>query len=55
MLSPNVSVISTTGTTEEDIVTLQCDDGLFPAMVTCNSAGLWSPNPAEFVCSCKYS
>ena len=54
VLSPNVSVISTTGTTEGDTVTLQCEDGLFPVipvMITCNSAGVWSPNPAEFVCS----
>ncbi len=32
MLSPNVSVVSTTGTTEGDTVTLQCEDGLFPVM-----------------------
>ncbi len=53
MLSPNVSVVSTTGTTEGGTVTLQCEDGLFPVipvMITCNSAGVWSPNPAEFVC-----
>ncbi len=56
MLSPNVSVVSTTGTTEGDTVTLQCEDGLFPVipvMITCNSAGMWSPNPAELVCSIK--
>ncbi len=45
MLSPNVSlvVVSTTGKTEGDTVTLQCEDGLFPVipvMVTCNIAGL---------------
>ena len=54
MLSPNVSVISTTGTTEGDTVTLQCEDGLFPVipvMITCNSAGVWSPDPAELVCT----
>ncbi len=54
VLSPNVSVVATTGTTEGDAVTLQCEDGLFPVipvMITCNSAGVWSPNPAEFVCS----
>ncbi len=54
VLSPNVSVVSTTGTTEGDTVTLQCEDGLFPVipvMITCNSVGVWSPNPAEFVCS----
>ncbi len=54
MLSPNVSVISTTGTTEGDTVTLQCRDGLFPVipvMITCNSAGVWSPDPAELVCT----
>ncbi len=54
MLSPNVSVVSTTGTTEGDTVTLQCEDGLFPMesiTITCDSAGVWSPNPAEFVCS----
>ncbi len=54
VLSPNVSVVSTTGTTEGDTVTLLCGDGLFPVisvMITCNSAGVWSPNPAELVCS----
>ena len=53
MVSPNVSVVSTTGTTEGDTVTLQCEDGLFPiilVMITCNSAGVWSPDPAELVC-----
>ncbi len=56
MLSPNVSVVSTTGTTEGDTVTLQCEDGLFPVipvMITCNSAGVWSPNPAELVCTTR--
>ena len=54
MLSPSVSVISTTGTTEGDTVTLQCEDGLFPVipvLITCNSAGVWSPDPAELVCT----
>ena len=54
MLSSNVSVVSTTGTTEGDTVTLQCEDGLFPVipvMITCSSAGVWRPNPAELVCS----
>ncbi len=54
VLSPNVSVVSTTGTTEGDTVTLQCADGLFPVihvMITCTSACVWSPNPTEFVCS----
>ena len=34
-------------------MTLQCEDGLFliSLMITCNSAGVWSPNPAELVCS----
>ncbi len=53
VLSPNVSVVSTTGITEGDTVTLQCEDGLFPVlpvMITCNSAGVWSPNPTELVC-----
>ena len=53
VISPNVSVVSTTGTTEGDTVTLQCEDGLFPVnivMITCNSAGVWSPGPAELVC-----
>ncbi len=53
MLSPNVSVVSTTGITEGDTVTLQCEDGLFPVipvMITCNSAGVWRPDPAELVC-----
>ncbi len=53
VLSPNVSVVSTTGTTEGDTVTLQCEDGLFPViavMITCNSVGVWSPNPTEFIC-----
>ncbi len=53
VLSPNVSIVSITGTTEGDTVTLLCEDGLFPAipvMITCNSAGVWSPNPTEFVC-----
>ena len=48
VLSPNVSAVSTTGTTEGDTVTLQCEDGLFPeipVLFTCNSAGVWSPNP----------
>ncbi len=56
VLSPNVSVVSTTGTTEGDTVTLQCEDGLFPVipvMITCNSAGVWSPNPAELVCTTR--
>ncbi len=55
MLSPNVSVIAdTSGTTEGDTVTLKCEDGLFPVMpvmITCNSAGVWSPNPADLVCT----
>ncbi len=54
MLSPNVSVLSTTGTTEGDTVTLLCGDGLFPVIpvtITCNSAGVWIPDPAELVCS----
>ncbi len=45
MLSPNVMMVSTTGTTEGDTVTLQCEDGLFPeipTMMMCNSAGVWS-------------
>ena len=53
MLSPNVSVISTTGTIEGDTVTLQCEDGLFPVipvLITCNSVGVWSPDPALLVC-----
>ncbi len=54
MLSPNVSVIAnSSGTTEGDTVILQCEDGLFPMesiMITCNSAGVWSPNPAELIC-----
>ncbi len=44
VLSPHVSVVSTTGTTEGDTVSLQCEDGLFPAipvMITCNSAGTY--------------
>ncbi len=48
-----VSVVSTTGTTEGDTVTLQCEDGLFPmesVMITCNSAGVWSPNPTVLIC-----
>ncbi len=56
MLSPNVSVVSTTRTTEGDTVTLQCEDGLFPVisvMITCNSAGVWSSNPAELVCTTR--
>ncbi len=56
VLSLNVSVVSTTGTTEGDTVTLQCEDGLFPAipvMITCNSANVWSPNPAELVCTTR--
>ncbi len=54
VLSPNVSVVSTTGTTEGDTVTLQCKDGLFPVisvMITCNSAGMWRPDPVELVCT----
>ncbi len=54
VLPPNVRLVSTSGTTEGDTVTLQCEDGLFPVipvMITCNSAGVWSPNPAELVCS----
>ncbi len=36
VLSPDVSVIAnTTGTTEGDTVTLQCEDGLFPVIRTC--------------------
>ena len=52
VVSPNVSVVSTTGTTEGDTVTLQCEDGLFliSLMITCNSAGVWNPDPAELVC-----
>ncbi len=49
MLSPNVSVVSTTGTTEGDTVTLQCEDGL-SLVIFCNHSGVWSPNPAELVC-----
>ncbi len=54
VLSPNVSVVSTTGTTEGDTVTLQCEDGLFPVipvMITCNSAAVWRPDPTELVCT----
>ncbi len=46
-------MVSTTGTTEGDTVTLQCEDGLFPMesiTITCSSAGVWSPDPAELVC-----
>ncbi len=50
MLSPNVSVVSTTGTTERDRVTLQCEDGL-SLEISCNRSGAWSPNPAEFLCN----
>ncbi len=53
VLSPNVSVVSTTGTAVGDMVTLQCEDGLFPVipvLIACNSAGVWSPNSAELVC-----
>ncbi len=53
MLSPNVSVVSTTGTSEGDTVTLQCEDGLFPALtlvISCQHSGVWSPDPAELVC-----
>ncbi len=54
VLSPSVSVIAnTSGTTEGDTVTLQCEDGLFPVesvMIICNSAGVWSPNSTELVC-----
>ncbi len=53
VLSPNVSVVSTT---EGDTVSLQCEDGLFPVipvMITCNSAGMWSPNPTELVCTTR--
>ncbi len=53
MLSLNVSVVSSTGTTEGDTVSFQCEDGLFPeipVLITCNSAGVWSPNPALLVC-----
>ena len=54
VLSPNVSVVSDNGTTEGGTVTLQCEHGLFPVIpitITCNSAGVWSTNPAEFVCT----
>ncbi len=51
VLSLNVSVVSTTGTNEGDTVTLQCEDAVIPVIITCNSAGVWSPNPAEFVCN----
>ncbi len=54
MLSPNISVISITGTTEGDTVTLQCVDGLFPALtlvISCNRSGVWNPDPAELVCT----
>ncbi len=50
MLSPNVSVISTTGTTEGDNVTLQCEDGL-SLIISCNCSGMWSPSPAELICN----
>ena len=53
MLTPNVSVVSTTGTTEGDTVTLQCNDGLFPALtlvISCDRSGVWSPDPSELVC-----
>ena len=50
MLSPNVSVVSTTGTTEGDTVTLQCEDGL-SLVISCNRSGVWNPDPAELVCT----
>ncbi len=53
VLTPNVSVVSTTGTTEGDTVTLQCEDGLFPELtlvISCNRSGVWSPDPAQLVC-----
>ncbi len=53
MLSPNVNVVSTTGTTEGDTVTLQCEDGLSPALPLvfyCQRPGVWNPDPAELVC-----
>ncbi len=49
VLSPNVSVVSTTGTNEGDTVTLQCEDAVIPVIITCNNAGVWSPNPAEII------
>ncbi len=52
VLSPNVSVVSTTGTTEGDTVTLQCEP-VIPVMITCNSAGVWSHNPAGLVCTTR--
>ncbi len=54
VLSPNVSVVSNTGTREGDTVTLLCKDGLFPALplvISCNRSGVWSPDPAELVCT----
>ncbi len=54
VLTPNVRVVSTTGTSEGNTVTLQCEDGLYPiipVLITCNSSGVWSPNPTEFVCN----
>ena len=53
VLSPNVSVVSTTGTIEGDTVTLQCEDGLYPViplMITCSNSGNWSPVSTKFVC-----
>ncbi len=53
VLSPNVSVVSITGTTEGDTVTLQCEDALFLALtliISCQRSGVWSPDPAELVC-----
>ncbi len=50
VLSPNVSVVSTTGSTEGDTVTLQCEDGL-SLIISCNRSGMWSPSPAELVCN----
>ncbi len=54
VLSPNVSAVSTTGTTEGDTVTLQCEDVLFPPSpinITCTRSGVWTPDPAELVCT----
>ena len=42
-------------TTEGGTVTFQCEEGLFPSdpiTSTCNSTGLWMPNPTDVRAQC---
>ena len=49
----NGDVSAVSSTTEGANVTFQCEEGLLPSdpiTSTCNSIGLWTPNPADVQC-----